>query len=53
MECLMKEELVTLAKDFWWTGDPWANDVWEELEPHLWEKLLHNPSAMLQEVRLG
>lgn len=46
----MKDQLVALAKDFWWTGDPWANDIWEELEPHLWETLLHNPSAMLQEI---
>ena len=46
----MKEQLAALAKDFWWTGDPWANDIWKELEPHLWEKLLHNPIAVLQEI---
>lgn len=49
----MKDRLVTLAKDFWWTGDPWANDVWRELDPQLWEDLLHNPSAVLQEVDWG
>ncbi|MEC7987761.1 MAG: alpha-glucan family phosphorylase [Myxococcota bacterium] len=46
----MLERLKTLAADFWWTGDPWANDVWQELDPWLWEDLAHNPIAMLEEL---
>ena len=46
----MLKELKQLAADFWWTGDPWANDLWKELDPWLWEDLAHNPSAILEEV---
>ena len=46
----MQEELKKLAADFWWTGDPWANNIWKELDPWLWEDLNHNPTAMLNEV---
>ncbi|MGC6509432.1 MAG: alpha-glucan family phosphorylase [Myxococcota bacterium] len=42
--------LSQLAKDFWWTGDPWAEQVWSSLDPVLWEALNHNPVALLQEV---
>ena len=46
----MQEKLKHLASDFWWTGDPWANNIWKELDPWLWEDLNHNPTAMLKEV---
>jgi starch phosphorylase len=47
----MQKKLETLAENFWWTGDPWANDLWKELDPWLWEDLNHNPTAMLKEIR--
>ena len=46
----MKDKLIKLAYDFWWTGDPWANDVWRDLDPYLWDMLNHNPIAVLQET---
>jgi glycogen phosphorylase len=46
----MREDLINLAYDFWWTGDPWAHDVWNDLDPFLWERLHHNPIALLQEA---
>ena len=46
----MREELINLAYDFWWTGDPWAHDVWNELDPYLWDRLNHNPIALLNEA---
>ena len=45
-------KLNQLAKDFWWTGDPWAEEIWSSLDPVLWEALNHNPVALLQEVEL-
>ena len=27
----LQEQLQELAYDFWWTGDPWANDAWKAL----------------------
>lgn len=48
----MRTQLQALARDLWWTGDPWANDIWQSLDPVLWEELHHNPIAMLDEVNL-
>ncbi len=47
------EKLRSLAMDFWWTGDPWANDIWRDLDPWLWERLNHNPLAVLAETNLN
>ena len=41
--------LYTLSKDLWWTGDPWANDVFHDLDPVRWNALNHNPCALLHE----
>ena len=46
----MQKNIQELAENFWWTGDPWANDLWKELDPWLWEDLAHNPTAMLNEI---
>ena len=46
----LREQLNNLATDFWWTGDPWANDIWKALDPTLWEELNHNPVALLEEA---
>ncbi len=43
------ESLLTLSADLWWTGDPWANDLFARLDPVRWESLNHNPYALCQE----
>ena len=46
----LSHSLQLLAMDFWWTGDPWAEQVWSSLDPILWESLNHSPIRLLQEV---
>ncbi len=41
--------LLTLSKNLWWTGDPWANDLFHDLNPVRWGDLNHNPIALLEE----
>ena len=42
-------KLHVLSKDLWWTGDPWANDIFCDLNPTRWDALNHNPIALLEE----
>ena len=42
-------QLYILSKDLWWTGDPWANDIFHDLDPVRWNALNHNPCALLHE----
>ncbi len=42
-------KLLALSKNLWWTGDPWANDLFHDLNPIRWTDLNHNPTALLQE----
>ncbi|MBM76295.1 MAG: alpha-glucan phosphorylase [Proteobacteria bacterium] len=46
----MIEKLTEIARDFWWTGDPWANELWKDLSPQHWEASNHNPLMMLTEL---
>ena len=46
----LQQQLIELAYDFWWTGDPWANDAWKALNPQMWEASNHNPLLMLNEL---
>ena len=46
----LQQQLTELAYDFWWTGDPWANDTWKALNPQMWEASNHNPLLMLKEL---
>ena len=43
--------LYELSQDLWWTGDPWANDIFQALDPVRWERLNHNPCALLAEYQ--
>ena len=43
--------LYDLSQDLWWTGDPWANDIFQALDPVRWEDLNHNPCALLLEYQ--
>ena len=45
--------LYEMSQDLWWTGDPWANDVFQSLDPVRWEELNHNPCALLSEYQSG
>ena len=47
---ILLDQLYTLSKDLWWTGDPWANDIFRDLDPLKWEALNHNPIALIEEV---
>ncbi len=47
---VLLNELLTLSRDLWWTGDPWANDIFRDLDPLKWEELNHNPIALFQEI---
>ena len=48
----MIEKLTEIARDFWWTGDPWANELWKDLSPQHWEASNHNPLMMLTELSI-
>ena len=50
MSTNLQQRLQKLAYDFWWTGDPWANDAWKSLDPQMWEASNHNPLLMLNEL---
>jgi len=42
--------LHSLARNLWWSWNPPAQRVFEELSPLLWENSNHNPVAVLAEV---
>ncbi len=49
----MKDRLLALAKDLWWTTQPDADHIWGTLDRELWEAVHHNPLAMLREADLN
>jgi starch phosphorylase len=44
------ERLGDLAYNLWWTWVPEAQDLFEDIDPSLWERLDHNPVRFLREV---
>jgi starch phosphorylase len=40
-----------LAYNLWWTWHPEAQDLFRQIDPHLWELVYHNPVNFLREVR--
>src|SRR5882724_2914440 len=39
-----------LAYNLWWSWNDEARDLWESLDPCLWDSTEHNPVKMLHEV---
>ena len=39
-----------LAHNLWWTWNPEARNLFESMDPDLWELTRHNPVAMLQQL---
>ena len=44
------DDLLALASDLWWAGQPRAIAFWSQLDPALWEDVNHSPVALLQEL---
>ncbi len=44
------ERLNDLAYNLWWSWNPDAVEVFQKINPVLWEKVSHNPVAFLQQV---
>src|SRR5512142_767093 len=49
--------LRALAGNLWWSWNPPAQEIFEELSPYLWERSNHNPVEVLhgigpEEIRL-
>lgn len=42
--------LSDLARDLWWSWHPEARELFERLDPQLWEAIGHNPFRLLQLV---
>jgi phosphorylase/glycogen(starch) synthase len=42
--------LSELARNYWWSWDPEARALFEELSPRSWEASGHNPASFLQRV---
>jgi starch phosphorylase len=49
----IQERMWALARNFWWCWDHDAAGLFRELDPHLWSRLNHNPTAMLNEYPLA
>jgi starch phosphorylase len=46
----LSKQLTDLAKNVWWSWNPPAQMIFEELSPLLWESTNHNPVAILAQV---
>ena len=44
--------LEELSKNLWWTWQKDAEALFREINPELWEKVLHNPVQLLEELNL-
>ena len=44
------ERLQTLARNLWWTWNPQAQDIFQELSPLVWERSNHSALEVLHEV---
>ena len=44
--------LEELSKNLWWTWQKDAEALFMEIDPELWEKVLHNPVQLLEELNL-
>ena len=49
----MRDQLLELAYDLWWTGEPDAALLWRDLDPDHWDEVHHNPVALLRDVDLS
>lgn len=48
---LLKERMLRLAQNLWWTWHPEIIDVWRNIDPVVWRECRHSPTAFLK--RLG
>ncbi len=46
------EDLLTVARNLWWSWDTNARELWRELDIELWRSTGHNPVAMLESMNL-
>ncbi|MFZ0477506.1 MAG: alpha-glucan family phosphorylase [Terriglobales bacterium] len=49
----IQERMWALARNFWWSWDHDAADLFRDLDPHRWSQLNHSPVAMLKEFPLA
>ncbi|HCH66352.1 MAG TPA: hypothetical protein DFR83_26345 [Deltaproteobacteria bacterium] len=46
------DRITAFAADLWWTGRPEAHQLWQDLDPLLYDDVDHNPGAMIAEGAL-
>lgn len=49
----MREQLLQLAMDLWWTTQPEVHRLWHDLDPERWCESQNNPIVLLRETDLA
>lgn len=46
----LKERMLELSRNLWWTWHPEVVDVWRSIDPKLWRESRHSPIAFLKHL---